>query len=89
MRILLSPRFSKQLKRLHPSEKKVLDRQISKVAESPTIGDPKVGDLEGVYIYKFKIKDQLWLLAYELESKSSLTLLAMGPHENFYRDLKR
>jgi len=89
MRILLSPRFSKQLKRLHPAEKKVLDRQINKLIETPNLGDLKIGDLAGVYIYKFKVKDQLWLLAYELESKTSLTLLAMGPHENFYRDLRR
>ena len=89
MRILLAPRFAKRLKRLHSSEKKILDRQVSKLIESPTIGDPKVGDLAGIYIYKFKMKDQLWLIAYEVESKNSMTLLAMGPHENFYRDLKR
>jgi addiction module RelE/StbE family toxin len=89
MRILLSPRFSKQLKKLHQSEKKVLDKQVLKISETPNIGDPKVGDLAGIYIYKFKIKDQQWLLAYEIESKNSITLLMLGAHENFYRDLKK
>ena len=46
------------------------------------------GDLAGVRVYKFDCINQLYLLAY-LWDESSRTWLAVGPHENFYRDLKR
>ncbi|MDP1603723.1 MAG: type II toxin-antitoxin system RelE/ParE family toxin [Legionella sp.] len=43
--------------------------------------------LSGVYVYKFKISHQQMLLAYEWDYESRI-LLALGVHENFYRDLK-
>ena len=89
MQILLSPKFIKQLKRLHPNEKRFLDRAVKKISEDVEIGDPKVGDLENIFVYKFKMKDQQWLLAYRVISKKTLKLILMGPHENFYRDLKK
>ncbi|MBU0801066.1 MAG: type II toxin-antitoxin system RelE/ParE family toxin, partial [Alphaproteobacteria bacterium] len=54
------------------------------------IGEAKVGDLAGVSVYKFKMTGQLTLLAYSYAGETiTLTLLAVGPHENFYRDLKK
>ena len=54
------------------------------------IGDSKAGDLTGVRVYKFKMVNQLNLLAYIYENEIlNLTLLAIGSHENFYRDLKQ
>ncbi|MFO1257229.1 MAG: type II toxin-antitoxin system RelE/ParE family toxin [Gammaproteobacteria bacterium] len=36
------------------------------------------------------IQRQEWLLAYRFDdAMPRLTLLMLGPHENFYRDLKR
>ena len=56
----------------------------------PQIGQTKIGDLNGVRIYKFKMVRQLTLLAYLYdEGTITLTLLALGSHENFYRDLKK
>ena len=50
----------------------------------------KVGDLAGIRVYKFKMVDQLTLLAYTFEDETvTLTLLVLGSHQNFYRDLKR
>jgi len=41
------------------------------------------------YAYKFKMNKQLTLLAYQYDIQTpSITLLALGSHENFYRDLK-
>jgi hypothetical protein len=54
----------------------------------PEIGEQKKGDLQGVYIYKYKITSQLFLIAYQF-NEISLTLLMLGSHENFYRDLKK
>ena len=49
----------------------------------------KVGDLLGVYVYKFRLSQQQVLLAYRILDQESIKLLTFGPHENFYRDLKR
>ncbi|TRZ85872.1 MAG: type II toxin-antitoxin system RelE/ParE family toxin [Streptomycetaceae bacterium] len=88
MKVFLTPKFAKQLKRLHQAEKKIMDKAVHKIINNPKIGEAKIGDLIGVYIYKFKVKDQQWLMAYEVISNKSLKLLMFGPHENFYRKLK-
>ena len=82
------PAFKKKYKKLPGSEQKKVDEAIMVIVDNPTVGDPKKGDLAGVYVYKFKIHVQQWLLAYEWNPKERL-LLALGVHENFYRDLKR
>lgn len=50
---------------------------------------PLVGDLLGVYVYKFRLSEQQCLLAYRILNRDSIKLLIFGHHENFYRDLKR
>lgn len=89
MKIFVTTTFSRTAKKLHPNQKKALDRAIAEIAKRPGIGDAKVGDLEGIYVYKFKIGTLLYLLGYSYMSEGSIKLLVLGPHENFYRDLKR
>ncbi len=89
MRILVAPSFTRQAKRLHPNQKKALDKAVRAIAAEVSIGDEKVGDLVGVFIYKFSMGNEKWLLAYRVVSKQEIKLLLFGPHENFYRDLKQ
>lgn len=90
MEILQTPRFKKQVKKLHKKQRQELDDAIKTVAKDPSVGEMKKGDLNGVYVYKFKMAKQLTLLAYEFyESELQLIMLAIGSHENFYRDMKR
>lgn len=90
MNILITTTFSKQVKKLHKNQKKDLDEAVKKVVEDPDIGELKKGDLNGVQVYKFKMVNQLTLLAYEFyPQKEQLVLLSLGSHENFYRDLKK
>jgi mRNA-degrading endonuclease RelE of RelBE toxin-antitoxin system len=89
MKLTQAPSFIRTVKKLHPNQKKSLDKAVRALADRPSLGEAKVGDLAGIYIYKFKIENLEWLLAYRIQSKSHLTLLVVGPHENFYRDLKR
>jgi mRNA interferase RelE/StbE len=49
----------------------------------------KVGDLAGVQVHKFHMDKLLTLVAYRVLDESRLKLLMVGPHENFYRALKR
>ena len=55
MVILQSARFGRSVKKLHPNQKKLLDKAIRKISLQPKIGQAKVGDLAGIYIYKFKL----------------------------------
>jgi mRNA interferase RelE/StbE len=87
MKIYQSRIFENKVKKLPKQEKKLLDSEIKKIAANPLIGEEKKGDLRGVYVYKFKIKSLLYLLSYRM-IKSDLELIMIGPHENYYRDLK-
>lgn len=89
MRILVTPSFARRAKRLHANQKKSLDKAIRAISNDVAIGEEKVGDLSGVYIYKFVQGNEKWLLAYRVNSKKEIKLLIFGPHENFYRDLKQ
>ena len=68
-------------------EKGILDEEIKRIVENPLVGEEKKGDLRGVYIYKFKIKSIQYLLSYRMVD-DGLELIMIGPHENYYRDLK-
>jgi len=60
------------------------------ILENPQAGQEKLGDLSNLYVYKFRIGKNQWLLGYCVnESKKVITWEAIGQHENFYRDLKR
>lgn len=88
MTVVQTPYFRRSYKRLHANQIKAVNNVIRKVLSNPLCGDEKRGDLAGVRVYKFKVLDQQFLLAYE-HNKQSLFLLALGVHENFYRDLKK
>jgi len=79
--------FSKSVKKLHKNQKIELDKAVRSILEKPESGEQKKGDLAGVYIHKCKISHQLYLIAYTFDDKQ-ITLLTIGSHENFYRDLK-
>ncbi len=87
MKIYQSRLFEKKAKKLPKQEKKILDQEISKIANNPSIGDEKKGDLRGIFVHKFKIKTMMYLLAYRI-IENDLELIMVGPHENYYRDLK-
>lgn len=90
MNIQQTATFSKQIKKLHKNQKGELDQAIKAIVKNPAIGEMKKGDLNGVQVYKFKMVNQLTLLAYDFNaSKKQLILLAIGSHENFYRNLKK
>lgn len=89
MQLLVTPTFERAVKKLHPRQKADLDEAVKIIAGNAQIGEAKVGDLAGIQVYKFRLGDQLCLLAYRRLDEASLKLLMLGPHENFYRNLKR
>jgi mRNA interferase RelE/StbE len=87
MKIYHSRLFEKKTKKMSKAEKGALDREIRIIAENPNIGEEKKGDLKGVFVHKFKLKTTLYLLAYR-KAGVDLELIMIGPHENYYRDMK-
>jgi mRNA interferase RelE/StbE len=88
MKIYQSRSFEQKVKKMSKQEKDVLDLEIQKIAGNPQIGEEKKGDLRGVFIHKFKFKTTQYLLAYR-KIADDLELVMIGPHENYYRDLKQ
>jgi mRNA-degrading endonuclease RelE of RelBE toxin-antitoxin system len=89
MRILITPTFERAVKKMHRQQKAALDEAVRVIASQPDADETKVGELTGVKVYKFRMGNLLCLLAYRLLDQNTLKLLMVGPHENFYRDLKR
>ena len=90
MKIFQTNLFFKSVKKLHKNQKKYLDKAVRKIIDDLNLGEAKTGDLAGIRVYKFKILNQLTLLAYTHDNnKMTLILLTFGTHENFYRDLKK
>ena len=89
MHLLVTASFAKATKKLHARQKAELDAALKGIYNDPTIGEAKVGDLLGVYVYKFRLSEQQCLLAHRILNRDSIKLLIFGHHENFYRDLKR
>lgn len=65
------------------------DAAVGTVADNPDAGERKKGDLAQLWVYKFRSQGQLYLLGYTREDALRLVYLeALGPHENFYRDME-
>ncbi len=80
----ISRRFVK--KQSVPLQLAVQD-EVDRIIADPDIGEGKKGDLAGFRVHKFRFHRQEYLIAYEAGDERLLFVM-IGPHENFYRDLK-
>ena len=87
MKIFQSTSFAKKVKKLKKHQKNDLDNAIQTIVTSPQIGIEKKGDLRGIFVHKFKVQGDPYLLSYRFIG-DDLELIMLGPHENYYRDLK-
>ncbi|MBD5803286.1 hypothetical protein AZOA_27220 [Azoarcus sp. Aa7] len=88
--ILQTRRFARQYKKLHDNVVVDVDIAVAAIAENPALGERKKGDLAELMVVKFRSQGQLYLLGYTVAEQVRLIYLeSVGPHENFYRDLKR
>lgn len=82
------PAFKRVYKKMQANSQQSVNNAICKIAVKPQLGQEKKGDLAGVFVYKFKMHTQECLLVYEWDN-AVIVLLALGVHQNFYRDLKK
>ena len=87
-KVIQSPNFAKQKKKLKKNQIKKLDDAIRAIMGNPTIGEAKIGDLQGIRVHKYKVGNNQILLAYEV-IESTLYLYFFGSHQNFYRVLSK
>ena len=88
--VVQTRRFSRQYKKLHDNVVVDVDLAVEAVAANPPAGESKKGDLADLFVFKFRSSGQLYLLGYTIHDGLKLVYLeAVGPHENFYRDIKR
>ena len=90
MKLEQKPTFQRAYKKLHPNQRQEVNNAIRTISNNPEIGTRKIADLSDFRIYKFKINNQEYLLAYTyIDVLSLITLYAISSHQNFYRDLKK
>lgn len=89
MEIKTTNNFEKILKKLNKNQVIGIENAIRQIAENPGIGESKIGDLNNIKVFKFKINSQLYLLSYMICNDKIILLLSVGSHQNFYEDLKR
>jgi mRNA interferase RelE/StbE len=87
MRIIQTRLFERKVRKLTFAQKQQLDEAVRGIMKNPLIGERKKGDLNDVLVFKFRFDRTNYLLAYSI-SKDLLELIMLGPHENYYRDLK-
>lgn len=85
-----TPTFKKAFQRLGEGQKDRVDEEIGRIIDNPDLGTRKRGDLSHLRVHKFEMDNQQVLLGYSWDAgRLIITLLNMGPHENFYKAAKR
>ena len=86
------PPAARFLKKIKDKKLKTLYQEaIDKIREDHTVGEPKTGDLSGVYGYDIFYNKTNYELAYtvEYEDDKIIVVIMAGTRENFYEELKR
>lgn len=92
--------FSKFVKKAHKPLQLAIEDAVEEVCKNPEVGEVKVGDLVGIWVYKFRFNHQEYLMAYHSPSLEArrhgvgvelliIDFYRVGLHENFYDELKR
>ena len=84
------PPAAKFIKKLKDKKLKLLYQEaINKIRDDHTVGEPKTGDLSGVYGYD--INKTNYELAYTVEyiENKVIIIIMAGTRENFYDQLKQ
>lgn len=83
-------RFKKARLKLTEKQQQLVEDEIDNIIENAELGERKKGDLNHLWVHKFKIDTQEWLLGYNWnEGELTIHLLQLGSHENYYKDAKQ
>jgi mRNA interferase RelE/StbE len=89
--ILFNSKAARYFKKIKEKQlRKAYKEALKEISEDPYIGQPKRGDLSGIYGYDVRYQGTNYEIAYtinEVNGKKVIVLLA-GTRENFYKQLK-
>jgi len=88
MQIFYKLPFRKFVKKQRRPFQLVIEDEVEKIADNLDIGQSKKGDLRGFRVHKFSYFGQKFLIAYRFQ-ETQVVFFTVGPHENFYRELKK
>lgn len=80
--------FRKFVKKQSRSFQLAIEDEVDRIAQTPNLGIAKKSDLSGFRIHKFNYHKQTYLVSYRLK-ETEIVFFTVGPHENFYRNLKK
>jgi mRNA-degrading endonuclease RelE of RelBE toxin-antitoxin system len=95
MQVTFKKAFAQFVKKATKPLQLAIEVRVAEVCKNPEMGQQKLGDLQGVFVYKFRFNAQEYLMAYEFDHFSGTTKITwikfcqIGPHENFYSKLKK
>ncbi|MFM1782152.1 MAG: hypothetical protein RLZZ181_957 [Pseudomonadota bacterium] len=95
MRTTFKKAFTQFVKKAPKPLQLAIEIRVAEVCDNPRIGQQKLGDLQGVFVYKFRFNAQEYLMAYQFDYFAGaieitwIKFCQIGPHENFYAQLKK
>ena len=58
MRLIQANSFKRAVKKMHPNQKRALDKAVHAIMQNPQAGSLKKGDLASLRVYKYKASGQ-------------------------------
>ena len=95
MQVTFKKAFAQFVKKASKPLQLEIQIRVAEVCRNPEMGQQKSGDLQGVFVYKFRFNAQEYLMAYKFDHFSDATKITwikfcqIGTHENFYSKLKK
>ena len=95
MQVTYKKAFAQFVKKASKPFQLAIEVRVDEVCSNPRIGQQKLGDLQGVFVYKFRFNAQEYLMAYQFDNFAGeekitwIEFYKVGPHENFYAQLKK
>ena len=95
MKIYYKRAFAQFVKKASRPLQLQIEIKVLEVGANPWRGKQKLGDLQNIYVYKFRFHTQEHLMAYQFDYAKTekkliwIDFLQIGSHENFYSQLKR
>ena len=95
MRATYKKAFAQFVKKASKPLQLEIETRVAEVCNNPRVGQQKLGDLQGIFVYKFRFNTQEYLMAYQFDHFAGVLEITwiefcqIGPHENFYTQLKR
>jgi mRNA interferase RelE/StbE len=91
-KLIILPAAAHFLKKIKEKPLKLaFQKTIDEIMKDPYIGEPKTGDLSGIYCYDFFYNSTNYEIAYTIVKVNDKTIVIIlaGTRENFYKQLKR